>query len=61
MVTPNGDGSVTLILSDGDPGHPNWLDTAGHRTGVAFFRWLHTDVVDQPRCRVVPVSDVSRL
>ena len=61
MVTPNGDGSVTLVLSDGYPGHPNWLDTAGHRTGVAFFRWLHTDVVDQPRCRVVPVSDVSRL
>ena len=60
MVTPNHDGSVTLVLSDGDPGHPNWLDTAGHRTGVAFFRWLHSDVEVQPRCRVVPVSDVPR-
>lgn len=61
MVTPNRDGSVTLVLSDGDPGHPNWLDTAGHRTGVAFFRWLHADVEIQPRCRVLPVSEVPRL
>lgn len=31
------DGSVRLVLADGDPGHPNWLDTSGHRVGTMFF------------------------
>jgi hypothetical protein len=59
-VVANADGSVTIVLADGDPGAPNWLDTGGHRTGVAFFRWLHADVTEQPRCRVVPRADVRR-
>lgn len=52
------DGSVRLILSDGDPGHPNWLDTSGHRVGTMFFRWLHADPALLPRCRVVAVGDI---
>lgn len=61
-ITADSDGSVTIVLSDGDPGVPgvpNWLDTGGHRTGVAFFRWLHADVAEQPRCRVVPRTGLA--
>jgi hypothetical protein len=44
-VTRNGDsavraddGSVTLVLSEQDPGHPNWLATLGHRRGLMSLR-----------------------
>ncbi|MFM8649925.1 MAG: DUF1214 domain-containing protein, partial [Actinomycetota bacterium] len=55
QVELNPDGSVTIVIADGDPGHPNWLDTSGHRTGTAFFRWLHADVEVQPVARIVVV------
>ena len=53
----NADGSVRIVISDGDPGTPKWLDTSGHRTGVMFFRWLHADIAEQPVCRVMKRSD----
>lgn len=46
------DGSVRIVLADGDLGHPNWLDTSGHRLGTMFFRWLHADPEVLPSCRV---------
>lgn len=59
QVTTNADGTVRLVIADGDPGHPNWLDTSGHRTGIAFFRWLHADPEQLPTCRVVPATDLA--
>ena len=55
------DGSVRIVVSDGNPGLPNWLDTSGHRVGVMFFRWLHADISEQPVCRVVKQSEVGPL
>jgi len=55
------DGSVRLVVADGDPGHPNWLDTSGHRVGTMFFRWLHADPQALPACRLVPVGMVAQL
>jgi hypothetical protein len=55
----NTDGSVRIVVSDGDPGVPNWLDTSGHRVGVMFFRWLHADIAEQPVCRVVKRSELG--
>ena len=55
----NADGSVRIVISDGDPGVPNWLDTSGHHTGVMFFRWLHADIATQPECRVMKRSQVA--
>lgn len=57
----NADGSVRIVLADGDPGTPNWLDTSGHTTGVLFFRWLHADPEVLPTCRVVKRSEVAAL
>jgi len=53
QVVRNADGSVRIVLCDGDPGVPNWLDTCGHTVGTAFFRWLHSDIASQPTCTVV--------
>jgi hypothetical protein len=49
---PNDDGTVTLILGENDPGHPNWLGTFGHTVGTMFFRWLHHSPSVAPTCRV---------
>ena len=59
QCAPNPDGSVTIVLSDGDPGVPNWIDTRGHHIGTMFFRWLHADIERQPTCRVVDRSTLS--
>jgi hypothetical protein len=34
------DGSFELCLAHEDPGHPNWIDTAGHHAGYAIMRAL---------------------
>jgi hypothetical protein len=51
-----------IVIAAKDPGVPNWLDTAGHRRGTIFWRFIlpETDP-EHPRCRVVPVVDVHRL
>lgn len=59
-VVAEPDGSVRFVVADGDPGHPNWLDSGGHRVGTAFFRWLHADPDEQPVCRVVKRADFVR-
>jgi hypothetical protein len=39
QVTPNPDGSFTYVLSPGDPGVANWLDTTGLDEGLCVIRW----------------------
>ena len=57
QVTAASDGTVRIVIAHGDPGHPNWLDTSGHRVGTVFFRWLHADPAVLPTCRVIPAAD----
>jgi hypothetical protein len=48
------DGSWRLVVAARDPGHPNWLSTAGHARGVLFFRWfLAAETPPTPTARVV--------
>lgn len=61
QVVSGADGSVRIVIADGDPGVANWLDTGGHRTGIMFFRWLHADIAEQPTCRVVSRAEVPSL
>ncbi len=37
---PEPDGRIVIPISSRDPGHPNWLDTAGHRRGALALRWV---------------------
>jgi hypothetical protein len=58
---PGAGGAVRIVVADGDPGVPDWLDSNGHTTGVLFFRWLHADPDVLPTCRVVPRAEVAAL
>ncbi len=52
------DGSARFVISQRDPGAPNWLDTAGHGRGTVGVRWVGSDVVDvMPTTRVVTLDD----
>lgn len=52
-VQSSPDGTIRMVLSETDPGHPNWLRTYGHTTGTMFFRWLHFTPDVLPACRLV--------
>jgi hypothetical protein len=48
------DGSWTIVVAGRDPGHPNWLSTAGHPRGLLWFRWFHpAGTPDRPSTEVV--------
>ena len=56
------DGSVTLVLSDRDPGTVNWLETAHHREGHIAIRWQLTNgLLPLPETSVVAVDEVQTL
>jgi hypothetical protein len=53
------DGSLRIVVSDADPGRPNWLDVAGHRHGAMLWRW--NDVESVPGLPRVHLTDLSAL
>jgi hypothetical protein len=54
------DGSFRVVVAARDPGVPNWLDTAGHREGLVFCRWLQAETPpEQPTSRVVRLADLA--
>jgi hypothetical protein len=53
------DGSYRIVISEQDPGVPNWLDTCGHRRGSIFWRFLLPESdPETPRCSVVKVDEL---
>jgi hypothetical protein len=50
------DGGVTLVLSHRDPGHANWLETAGHDKGTMCLRWVGASEPVHPSTRVVKLD-----
>src|SRR5262245_38748535 len=50
------DGSWTIVVAPRDPGHRNWVSTAGHARGRIWFRWFHpAETPARPQARVVKV------
>ena len=47
------DGRVRIVLSAEDPGHPNWITTAGHENGTILFRWTGAAEPVEPSTRIV--------
>lgn len=54
------DGGVTMILAARDPGHPNWLDTAGHSNGTMCLRWVGAAEHVDPVTRVVTLAALQK-
>ena len=42
QVELEADGRVRIIVAHSDPGHANWLDTAGHEEGMMSLRWARS-------------------
>jgi hypothetical protein len=55
------DGSVRLVVSQRDPGVPNWIETAGHRRGTMCLRWVGADRHPEPTTRVVKLADLGAI
>ena len=53
------DGSVRIVVAASDPGHPNWLPTAGHRNGAMLFRLTGAEEAVQPKTSVVPAAELA--
>jgi hypothetical protein len=53
------DGSWVIVVSDEDPGHPNWLASQSRATGNLWCRWfLPERTPDRPMGAVVPLAEV---
>lgn len=60
QVTYESDGSWRIVISDQDPGHPNWVSTAGRSSGLVWLRWFLPEQTPQPlRCRVVDIAELA--
>lgn len=54
------DGSLMIIVSHTDPGHPNWIETCGHEEGTMCWRWYRLKdgaKPVEPACRVIKLKD----
>lgn len=54
------DGGVTLVIAHRDPGHANWLETAGHDRGTLCFRWVGATEHVHPATRVMKFKDFAK-
>jgi hypothetical protein len=54
------DGGATIVIAHEDPGHANWLETAGHATGTMCMRWVGAKEPVHPSTRVVKLEDLRR-
>lgn len=60
QAVSNTDGSWTIILSNRDPGVPNWISTQGRAEGIMTMRWLKAAVEPPyPDVAVVKVATLS--
>jgi hypothetical protein len=53
-------GGATMVVAHRDPGHPNWLETAGHASGTLCLRWVGAQQPVHPTTRVVRHADLAR-
>lgn len=54
------DGSATLVISHADPGHPNWVETAGHARGTMCWRWIGAQQHPLVEAKVVKLNELER-
>jgi hypothetical protein len=54
------DGRLRFVFAGRDPGVPNWIDTAGRRTGQFTYRWIWSKDRPVPEARVVPLAELRK-
>jgi hypothetical protein len=58
------DGMIRFVISEGDPGVANWLETLGHDRGYLQLRWqrlsLDLTPADGPTVEVVSLAEVPQ-
>ena len=52
------DGVFRTVISAGDPGVHNWLDTAGYKSGAIQGRWFGASATPNPTLRKVKLGEV---
>ena len=52
------DGRFRAVICGEDPGVPNWLDTAGYRTGAILGRWTECSSYPVPTVTKIPLAAV---
>jgi hypothetical protein len=59
------DGMMRFVISERDPGHPNWLETLGHRRGYVQLRWQRLSRTltkqDGPEVEIMPIEKAPKL
>jgi hypothetical protein len=53
------DGTVSIVLSQQDPGLANWLDPSGHTEGTIAFRLLDPETLPTLRYRTIRPDEVE--
>ena len=60
QVVYEDDGSWRVVVAPRDPGHPNWISTAGHGRGRIWFRWFLPETTPiRPTTRVVRLEGTT--
>lgn len=52
-------GGMTLVLSERDPGVPNWLQTAGVRQGTMCLRWVGAKEQCHPTTKLISIEQLA--
>ena len=55
------DGSVEVIVSHHDPGHPNWIETCSHYEGTMCWRWYRLEKDAEPIAPETKVVNIQEL
>ncbi len=55
------DGRLRIVVSHRDPGVQNWIDTAGHATGLIQGRWMNCETQPIPTATKVKLSDLKAM
>lgn len=54
------DGKFRAVFCATDPGVPNWLDTAGYRSGLILGRWKRCSSYPLPQTRLVKLAELRQ-
>ncbi|MAE94927.1 MAG: hypothetical protein CL910_09735, partial [Deltaproteobacteria bacterium] len=60
QAVASSDGRYRLVISQEDPGVPNWLDPSGHPEGMVLYRYQQARNAPVPKARRVPLAELRQ-